>query len=160
MCFGRWQSGGACEALDEVLSVFAYTPTIQGLIFQADYFRDPAKTNTTNYKHYSQLAQWENEGETVDPMLNSNFARTESFVWVLGTQDTVVWPREGEWWGAMDPKDPWNTVLPMNETAWYLDDTFGLRTADEAGKNHFESFYGNHLEFSTAELMGWLRKYF
>lgn len=37
---------------------------------------------------------------------------------VLGTQDTVVWPREGEWWGAMDPSDPFGKVLPMNETRW------------------------------------------
>jgi len=37
---------------------------------------------------------------------------------VLGTQDSVVWPREGEWWGAMDPSDPFGTVLPMNETRW------------------------------------------
>jgi hypothetical protein len=38
---------------------------------------------------------------------------------VLGTQDTVVWPREGEWWGAMDPNDPFGKVLPMNQTRWY-----------------------------------------
>jgi palmitoyl-protein thioesterase len=42
----------------------------------------------------------------------------------------------------------------------YLEDKFGLRTADEAGKIFFESFDGDHLQFTTAELEGWLDKYF
>jgi hypothetical protein len=25
----------------------------------------------------------------------ANWARTDQFVWVMGTQDTMVWPREG-----------------------------------------------------------------
>ena len=118
--------------------------------------------------------------------------KTDKFVLVKGTEDSVVWPREGEWFGAMDPADPWGTVLPMNQTAWYaleaptprpslslsvtelslpphlllarphryLEDKFGLRTADEAGKIFFESFDGDHLQFTTAELEGWLDKYF
>ena len=42
----------------------------------------------------------------------------------------------------------------------YTGDTFGLRTADEAGKNSFESFKGQHIRFTEAELNGWLDKYF
>jgi len=152
--------GSACEALSEVLGQLAYNPIAQGVLFQADYFRDPSKTNTSQYKTYSQLAQWNNEGDVRNSTLNEGFAKTDQFVWVLGTEDTVVWPREGEWWGAMDPSDPWHTVLPMNETEWYREDLFGLRTADEAGKNHFESFQGNHLGFTTAEFLGWIDEYF
>ena len=48
----------------------------------------------------------------------------------------------------------------MNETRWYTEDLFGLKTASEAGKNHFESFKGEHIRFTDAELMGWLEKYF
>lgn len=152
--------GGMCQALTEVLSTLAYNPAVQGLLFQADYFRDPSKTDSDAYKSYSQLAQWGNEGYVINETLKENFAKTDQYVWVLGTEDTVVWPREGEWFGAMDPEDPWNTVLPMNETAWYKDDLFGLRTADEAGKNNFESFDGNHLDFSETELVSWLQEYF
>lgn len=152
--------GGVCQALTEVLSTLAYNPVVQGILFQADYFRDPSKTDSDAYKSYSQLAQWGNEGNVMNTTLNENFAITDQYVWVLGTEDTVVWPREGEWFGAMDPEDPWNTVLPMNETTWYKEDLFGLKTADEAGKNNFESFDGNHLDFSTAELVYWLDTYF
>jgi len=48
----------------------------------------------------------------------------------------------------------------MNKTAWYETDSFGLRTADAAGKNNYESFDGNHIQFTDAELYAWLDKYF
>jgi len=152
--------GGICQLLTEVLGDFAYNTFVQKHLFQANYFRDPSKTDGDRYKKYSQLAQWENEGDDVDPTRNENFAKTNKFIWVLGTEDTVVWPREGEQWGAMDPADPFNTLLAWNETKWYTEDTFGLRTADEAGKHNFESFEGDHLQFTNDELMGWLEKYF
>ena len=60
----------------------------------------------------------------------------------------------------MDPKDPWKTLLPWNETDWYTKDLFGLKTADEAGKIHFESFKGQHIQFTETELYAWLEKYF
>ena len=110
--------GSACQSLTEVLSTLAYTEVAQNVLFQADYFRDPTKTNTTEYKALSQLAQWENEGDAVNQTFNANFAKTEQYVWVLGTEDKVVWPREGEWWGAPDPDDPWGTILPMEQTRW------------------------------------------
>jgi len=110
----------------------------QGILFQSNYFRDPSKTSSDAYKKHSQLAQWENEGDDVDSARNDGFGMTEKYVWVIGTEDSVVWPREGEVWGAMDPGDPFATKLPYNETQWYKEDTFGLRTADEAGKNNWE----------------------
>ena len=53
--------------------------------------------------------------------------------WVKGTEDTlyqepcivcppaqVVWPREGEWWGAMSelPGEEFKTVNTMKDTRW------------------------------------------
>merc|ERR1711907_611676 len=64
--------GGICKALTEVLGFLAYNPISQGVLFQADYFRDPCKT-----------------------------------------------------------------VDKMKQTRWYTEDTFGLATADKAGKNFF-----------------------
>ena len=89
---------GVCAALTEILGDLAYNPFVQKHLFQANYFRDPTKTNNAAYKKYSQLAQWENEGDNVDETRKTNFLKTSKFVWVLGTEDTVVWPREGEQW--------------------------------------------------------------
>ena len=71
--------------------------------------------------------------------------------------DTVVIPNEGEWWGAYDSQ--YEQVRVMKDTEWYIEDMFGLRTADESGKIFFNSTDGNHLEFSDEELFGWLDLY-
>lgn len=51
-------------------------------------------------------------------------------------------------------------VVPYKQTRWYKDDTFGLKAAEEAGKNHYESFPGEHIRFTDAELQAWLKNYF
>jgi palmitoyl-protein thioesterase len=151
--------GGICKSLDGILGLAAYTSIMQDTLFQANYYRDPGLTNSSAYLDHSQLADWGNE-KTINATYKANFAKSSKFVWVEGTEDTVVWPREGEWWGAPDPSDPWKKVDPMNETLWYTKDTFGLKTADEAGKNNFESFPGEHIRMTNAELKEWLQKYF
>merc|ERR1711935_132038 len=103
-----------------------------------------------------------NNEATVNPTYKANWAKTDKFVWVMGTEDTVVWPREGEQWGAMStvPGEEFKTVNAMKDTRWYTEDTFGLKTADEAGKNHFESFKGEHIRMTETELFSWFDKYF
>jgi len=153
--------GGVCKALTEVLGLLAYNPISQGILFQADYFRDPSKVNTTAYLKNSQLADWNNEYK-INPVYKANWAKTSKFVWVKGTLDTVVWPNEGEWWGAMSTVkgEEFKIVNKMKDTRWYKEDTFGLATADAQGKNFFESFKGEHIRFTETELFGWLAKYF
>merc|ERR1712159_755874 len=46
--------GGVCKALTEVLGTAAYYKLSQGILFQADYFRDPSKVNTSAYLKHSQ----------------------------------------------------------------------------------------------------------
>ena len=72
--------------------------------------------------------------------------------------DTMVFPNEGEWWGHFKDGNM-KEVVPMNQTEWYTEDLFGLKTADQAGRIHFESTPGNHLQFTEAELYGWVDKY-
>ena len=49
-----------------------------------------------NYRKYSQLAQLNNEGLAVNMTLNENFAKTNHFVWVMATDDRIVWPPQGK----------------------------------------------------------------
>jgi palmitoyl-protein thioesterase len=78
----------------------------------------------------------------------------------MATKDSLVWPKEGEHWGAPDPANPFhNSVLPMQETEWYKKDLFGLRTADEQNKNYFETFEGDHLRFSMEDFDRWVKTY-
>ena len=140
----------------------AYNSLVQSILFQANYFRDPEKLNDTGYKQNSQLAQWNGEGINASlPVAKANWAKTSKYIWVRGTLDTVVWPNIGEQWGALTAGYPTNlTSVPMRQTKWYLDDSFGLKTADVAGKHHFEEFAGEHIRFTMKELDAWLDKYF
>jgi len=161
-CNPQWPLvGTVCKALTEVLGALAYNPLSQGILFQADYFRDPSRVGSSSYLAHSQLARWNNEGKP-SASYKANWAKTDKFIWVKGTEDTVVWPREGEWWGAMSTVkgEEFKTVNTMKDTRWYKEDLFGLKTADDAGKNFFESFAGEHIQFTETELFGWLDKYF
>ncbi|KAH8056190.1 palmitoyl-(protein) hydrolase [Aureococcus anophagefferens] len=135
-----------------VLGDLAYNKLVQDILFQANYYRDPANVRRVLPQELA-LAHWNGEGE-VNATYVANWAKTDNFIWVEGTLDTVVWPRQGEQWGAMDP-------IPVEDRAaderddWYTKDTFGLKTADEAGKNHFESFVGEH-PHDRRPPMGWL----
>jgi len=53
----------------------AYRPGIQSHLFQADYFRQVKDIASQVYKANSQMARWNNEGDTVDPSINEKFAR-------------------------------------------------------------------------------------
>jgi len=152
---------GICAGVAHLCGDLAYNSIVQGILFQADYFRDPRMTGLSIYRSNSQLAQWNNEGETTNSTYKKNFASVNKFVMVKALQDTMVFPNEGEHWGHFaDDSSGKYTVIPMNETKWYLDDMFGLRTAAAAGKIHFEETAGNHLQFTEKQLFGWVDKYF
>lgn len=151
------QTGTLCQEVSDLLGKLAYNEPMQDFLFQADYFRDVNFITTPQYKKFSQIGNWNNEGTTIDQTIKTNFAKTNKFAMIKANGDTVVVPREGEWWGAYD--SDYTTILTMKETAWYKDDTFGLRTADTAGKIFFNSTDGNHLDFTDAELYGWLDQY-
>jgi palmitoyl-protein thioesterase len=152
-----------CDLLMEQASRSAYTDFSQRNSFQANYWRDPRPSAVKEYQTYSQLAVWNNEqdaiGGHVNETLRENWSKTQAFVWVLASEDGMIWPREGEQWGAPDPADPFHDVLPMKETEWYQKDLFGLKTAEEAGKNHFESFEGDHLSFTEEDFEDWVNTY-
>jgi len=156
--------GKVCLALNSLLGDLAYNALVQGILMQANYFRDPAKLSSPAYMQHSQLAQWNGEGVTPAANMSqqrANWAKTAAFVWVRGTLDTVVWPNIGEQWGAVSADYPKNlSSVPMAQTKWYTTDAFGLKTADDAGKNHFEEFAGEHIRFTMTELNGWLDQYF
>jgi len=161
-CFQQQKPLGLiCKALAEVLGDLAYLKVAQSILFQADYFRDPEKVTGKAYLDNSQLAQWNNENPSrVNITFNANFAKTQKFAMVRALKDSMVYPNEGEHWGGMEAGTYRKVGVPMNQTELYKKDLFGLRTANEAGKIVFETTPGDHLQFTDAQLYGWVDHYF
>jgi len=151
--------GPACAAIAKLVGDAAYTPLTQDLLFQLDYFRDPTRVDSEAYKKNSQLAQWNNEGDNFNSTFKDNFIKVNKLIMIKAEKDTMVFPSEGEHWGHF-ADGGFETVLRFNETRWYTEDLFGLRTVHEAGKMTFNSTKGNHLEFSEDELVWWVKNYF
>jgi len=161
-CFKQEHSLGlVCKALAEVLGDAAYTPLVQGILFQADYFRHNVGPKATDYMKNSQIAGWNNENpDRVNSTYRDNFIKVKQFAMVKAAKDSMVYPNEHEHWGSMDDAPNGGAILQMNETKFYKQDLFGLKTADEAGRIAFEETPGDHLEFTDEQLYGWVEKYF
>ncbi|RLN72712.1 hypothetical protein BBJ28_00023944 [Nothophytophthora sp. Chile5] len=132
-------------------------------IAQANYFRDPLRIEDYlkhGIVHAEFLPDLNNEKVSVNQSYKDNFVKLENLVLIRANRDTQVFPKESEWFGAYQDADPYKHVLGFNETKWYLEDSFGLRTLDQAGKVHFLSTDGNHLQFSMEFLLGVVDKYF
>merc|ERR1712066_244309 len=69
------------------------------------------------------------------------------------------YPNEGEQWGSL-PDGKNAPIQTMKDTKFYQQNLFGLQTADAANKISFEQTPGDHLQFTDAELYGWVDKYF
>ena len=109
--------GPVCRALSAIIGDLAYNPLVQGILFQADYFRHPAHVNSTWYKKYSQLAHLNNEGDKVTAEYKTNFAKVAQLTMVKAKGDTMVFPNDGEWWGLYE-KDM-KTIDQMKDTSLY-----------------------------------------
>lgn len=147
--------GAVCKEVALLCGDLAYTQTSQNTLFQLDYYRDPYRVNTTAYKRTSQLAQWNNEGREFNQTYKDNFIKVERFVMIKANNDTMIYPNEGEHWGHFADQSL-DQVLAMEDTDWYQQDLFGLKTVDEAGKIVFNSTNGDHLQFSDDDLVWWV----
>ena len=162
----RGKAHRACEDLALVLGRLAYTELVQGILFQANYYRLPTAlpgaTNDTAYADWSQIAAWNGEergGVVPNEDFRRNFGRTELFYMVMGEADTVVTPREASHWGYFR-EGGFDEVVPMEDTRVYEADSFGLRTAREQGKILLSSVPGNHMQFTEEELFRWIDEAF
>jgi len=147
-----------CKTLDQSLGKLAYTSSVQHHLAQANYFRDPMRI--PEYLEGNLfLPDLNNEGEIQNHAYTERFTQLNKLVLVKALGDTEVVPNESEWFGFYEDGNL-DSILTMNETVWYKEDRFGLKTLDEAGKIDLYSTPGNHLEFSLDYLLDLVSKYF
>jgi len=134
-----------CNWVEYFLDFGAYNPVAQNFVVQAQYFHDPM--DIKGYLDYNAFLVDINNAKSVNQTYKNNLIKLNNLVLVKFTEDTVVVPRESEWFGFYKDGDI-NTILPYNETALYLEDRIGLRTLDKNGKLKFDWAPGQHMQFT------------
>eukprot|EP01099_Mayorella_cantabrigiensis_P004630 TRINITY_DN351_c0_g1_i2.p1 TRINITY_DN351_c0_g1~~TRINITY_DN351_c0_g1_i2.p1 ORF type:complete len:307 (-),score=82.82 TRINITY_DN351_c0_g1_i2:36-836(-) len=134
-----------CETLRELLDL-AYVPGIQNVSVQAQYWQDPTKQELyTNASIF--LADINNQKEEKNQVYKQNLQSLKTFVLVLFENDTVVIPRESEWFGYYTPGQDIE-LQTLQQSQLYQEDWLGLKSMDEKGQLAFLSTEGDHLDFS------------
>jgi len=151
-------SASICRTIDESLGEMAYSSVVQRHLAQANYFRDPMRIDEY-LKGDLFLADINNDLGVKNHAYATRFASLNKLVLVMAQDDTIVVPRETEWFGFYEDGSL-DKVLIMNETVWYKEDRFGLKTLDEAGKIDYFSSPGQHLRFTLDFLLDLVDKYF
>jgi len=136
-----------CKIVEELLDYGAYNSLVQDLVVQAQYFHDPM--DPQGYLQYNKFMPDINNDISINQKYKNNLLSLKNLVLVMFTEDTVVVPKESEWFGFY--KDgSMSEILLMNQTRLYLEDRIGLKTLDTTGRLHFDSAPGEHMQFTLA----------
>ncbi|KAF9786575.1 hypothetical protein SFRURICE_016298 [Spodoptera frugiperda] len=114
-------------------------------LVQATYWHDPLDEEAYINKSIF-LADINNEIR-VNKTYVENLNNLEHLVLVKFDNDTIVQPRETEWFGFYEPGQA-KKVVPLNMTRLYLEDRLGLQKMEKDGKLVLLSTEGDHLRFS------------
>jgi len=90
-----------------------------------------------------------NNDRTVNQQHRQNMMSLNKYMATYASKDTVVQPAQSAWHTYWHWNDAWrSSVMPLNETEGYRNDSLGLKTLQERGDlilNHFE---GDHLKYN------------
>jgi palmitoyl-protein thioesterase len=114
----------------------------------AGYFRDPK--HIEHYLAESEMLPYLNNEAGTDEdkaAIKARFSALHGAMLVMFTEDSVVYPKESEWFQQLSLEDEY-PVQPLEESDFYVNDYIGLRALNEAGRVSFVSIVGDHLQFS------------
>lgn len=135
-----------CNYMRKLLNLGAYISWIQDHLVQAEYWHDPL--NEEEYREKSIfLAEINQEKEKKNPEYKKNLMKLKNFVMVMFANDTMVDPKESEWFGFYKPGQAVEKYT-LQESPLYQDDLLGLQQMDKDKKLHFLVAVGDHLQFS------------
>jgi len=135
----------ACETVRKLLNLGAYNPDVQPHLVQAEYWHDPL--NEEEYLEKCVFLPDINNANSVNETYRKNFISLNKFVLVQFTEDTVVQPRESEWFGWYAPGQD-KELVNVTETSLYKDDTIGVKYLMDNKKVEFIPCKGDHLQFT------------
>lgn len=135
-----------CEYVRKFLNNGAYVDFVQDHIVQAEYWHDPL--NEELYRAKSIFLADINQENAVNETYKTNLMKLKNFVMLRFNNDTIVQPKDTEWFGFYKPGSDVKTYT-LQESTLYLDDRLGLKLMDQQGRLHFISTDGNHLQFDS-----------
>jgi len=135
-----------CQELARLLRIGAYDDYVQSFVAQAEYWKDPYHLPEYLAKSVF-LADINNERTAKNQTYKENLITLENFVMVKFLNDTMVQPKESEWFDFYAPNQD-KIIIPLNQSDIYIQDWIGLKTLDESNKLHFVPCEGNHLQFT------------
>jgi len=124
-------SGGICKIVNSVARSLVYMNIVQDHLGPAGYFRDPKQFDKYE-KDSVFLSHLNNETTSPVPVEKTNFSNLNGLMLVMFTEDTMVYPKESEWFQTLDSKD--NKVVPLEDSDFYKNDLIGLKALNEAKK--------------------------
>ncbi|XP_012262178.2 palmitoyl-protein thioesterase 1 [Athalia rosae] len=139
-----------CDYMRKMLNYAAYTKIVQRKLVQAQYWHDPLKEE--DYKKYSMFLADVNNEVTMNEDYKTNLQKLNKLVLIKFENDTMVQPRETEWFGFYKPGQSVE-LQSLQESTIYTEDRLGLRAMDEAGKIDFLSIQADHLQFTDVWLI-------
>jgi len=139
-------NGTICDIVNRVTELGVYNPIAQELIAPSNYFKDLGKYDDY-LEHCIFLPDINNERAQKNALYKQRMESLLSYVLVMFTEDTIVIPKESEWFGFYDSAKN-DTIVPMESQEIFLDDWIGLKTLYDSHKMHFLSCPTNHLQFS------------
>lgn len=137
-----------CETARELIDYAVYDPWIQSFQVQAEYWHDPLD-EALYLSNSAYIADINNARPLKNATYKANLASLKNFVMVMFSEDTVVIPRESSWFGFYEPGQD-RIITPLRKSKIYIEDWLGLRSLDAAGRLHFLSTVGNHLQFTDS----------
>jgi len=134
-----------CEIVRRMLNLGAYIPFVQNTLVQAEYWQDPL--NEDEYLRDCVFLPDINNNNAINETYKENLMSVENFVMVQFLNDTMVQPKESEWFGFYAPGQD-KEVLTLQETPLYQEDWLGLQAMNDNGQLTFLATIGDHLQFT------------
>lgn len=140
--------GIGCNIINGIVRFSVYTGLAQNLIGAANYFKV-----ANSYKSYLRSARYlpviNNEISPKNNTRKQRFANLEGVMLVMFTGDTVINPAQSAWFCDYDEN---MKLRDMTETPLYQEDYIGLKTLDSSGRLKRIKLYGEHLQYTSADI--------
>ena len=139
-CSGSWF---ICKEVERLLNLGAYNDYVQSHLVQAQYWHDPL--NEAKYRSHSKFIADINQEVTTNPEYRQNLLQVSNITFVMFNKDTMVIPKESEWFGFYKEGSD-KELMTLEESEIWINDKLGLKEMASQGRLAFLKVEGDHLQ--------------